>query len=189
MQKSNQTESTEKTKKPLIVWPRTVLIVAGAIFIFGLGYGLGDGRISVNGVKTNQANQSLSNGLDYSSVDEVYKILKNNFDGELTSEQLLSGMKSGLASATEDPYTEFFTAEEAKEFEGDLNGSFEGIGAELGKDKDTITVIAPLDGYPAQKAGLRPKDAIIKIDGESVIDLSISEAVKKSVDRRVVKLL
>ena len=159
-------------------WKDTLILVAGAVLIFGLGYGIGEGNISFGGVKTNPANEALG-GLDYNSLDETYNILKRNFDGELTSEQLLDGMKRGMANATKDPYTEFFTADEAKEFEGDLKGSFEGIGAELGKDKNTIIVISPIEGYPAQKAGLRPKDAIIKINGESAVDLSISEAVKK----------
>ncbi len=179
MQSTEEPVKNVSKIKKYVQWPRTFLIVGGAVLIFGLGYGLGDGRISLNGISPNQANQNLPTSLDYSSVEEVYKALKRNFDGELTNEQLLEGMKRGLAESTGDPYTEFFNPEEAEEFQGDLDGSFEGIGAELGKEENSIIVISPIDGYPAQKAGLKPKDVILKIDGEPATDISISEAVKK----------
>ena len=65
------------------------------------------------------------------------------------------------------------------QFYSDLNGSFEGIGAELGNEGDLVIVVAPLKGFPAEAAGLRPQDAIIEIDGEDSIGISVEEAVTK----------
>jgi carboxyl-terminal processing protease len=67
----------------------------------------------------------------------------------------------------------------ADEFEEDLTGTFEGIGAEIGIKNDILTVIAPLDGMPAQKAGLLAGDKIYAIDGEITADLTVDEAVSK----------
>jgi len=69
--------------------------------------------------------------------------------------------------------------DETKEFTDDLAGTFEGIGAEIGIRKDIPTVIAPLDGMPAQKAGLRAGDKIYAVDSEPTIGLSLNEIIKK----------
>jgi carboxyl-terminal processing protease len=89
-------------------------------------------------------------------------------------------MKEGMAKATGDPYTEYFTAKKAKDFEGQINNSFSGIGAELGKDKDdNLIIVSPIGGFPADKAGLKPQDIITTINGESSSNLSIDDAVGK----------
>jgi carboxyl-terminal processing protease len=122
----------------------------------------------------------LPSQLDYSSVNAVYQALKSNYDGQLTETQLLNGLKHGLANATNDPYTEYFTAQEAKAFNSELNNSFSGIGAELSKDSDgNLEVIAPISGSPADKAGLKAKDIIASINGQSTTGISVDDAVNK----------
>ncbi len=76
-----------------------------------------------------------------------------------------------------DPYTDFFEPKQAKIFEQDLAGSFEGIGVEVGIKKDQLTVISPLKGTPGEKAGLKSGDQIIKINGKSTFNISIDEAI------------
>lgn len=153
---------------------RVVLIIG--IFVFGVA--VGQGRIDFN--RTSTSNSHLPNRLDYTSTNQVYQALKANFDGKLTQEQLENGLKHGLAESTKDPYTVFFTANEAKEFNDELNNSFSGIGAQLGLDKDgNLEVIAPIDGLPADKAGLKAKDLIVTINGESTSGMSIDDAVGK----------
>jgi carboxyl-terminal processing protease len=105
--------------------------------------------------------------------------LRAKYDGQLTVQQLQDGLKKGLVAASGDPYTEYMPPKEAKEFDEQLSGSFEGIGAELGKDKDSVIIISPISGTPADKAGLRPKDAIIAIDGKDATGLSVEEARDK----------
>jgi carboxyl-terminal processing protease len=86
-------------------------------------------------------------------------------------------MKNGLAQATGDPYTEYLNKEQAQDFRNDLNGTFSGIGAELGKEGDNIIVVSPIAGYPAAKAGLQAKDIIVSIDDKPAAVMTLSEAV------------
>lgn len=153
-------------------WIISLLIV----FVFGIS--VGNGSIVIGGAATQNGN--LPGTLDYSSVNQLYQAIKTNYDGKLNEQQLLDGMKTGLAEATGDPYTEYFNAKDAKDFNNQLQGSFTGIGAELGQDADkNLVVIAPIDGFPAAKAGLRAQDVIAKIDGKSTAGMSIDDAVKK----------
>ncbi|HEY1835454.1 MAG TPA: S41 family peptidase [Candidatus Saccharimonadales bacterium] len=148
-----------------------------ALVIFALGISVGDGRISFG---TSRLNSSLPSSLNFSSVNQVYQALKDNYNGKLTTSQLLDGLKEGLAQSTADPYTEYFTASEAKQFNDELNNSFSGIGAELGADSSgNIEIIAPIDGSPAAKAGIKPKDVIATINGASTSGLSPDTAVNK----------
>ena len=120
----------------------------------------------------------MPTNLDYSSVNDLYKLLKGNFDGHLSTDQLQDGLKAGLVNAAGDPFTEYMTAKQAKSFNDELDGAFTGIGAELGQDSNkNIQVIAPLAGFPAQKAGLMPKDIIAAIDGKSTAGMTVSQAV------------
>lgn len=89
------------------------------------------------------------------------------------------GAIRGMIASLDDPYSGFMDPKEAEDFDQDMEGSFEGIGAELGMKEEILTVIAPIEGMPAQKAGLRAGDKIIKINGELAADHSIEEAVRK----------
>jgi carboxyl-terminal processing protease len=163
-----------------IVKNRYARIIAGvvvAVVIFGLGVSVGDGRIEVN---SGSMDGNLPNTLNYSSVNQVYQLLKQKYDGTLTETQLLNGMKAGLAQSTNDPYTEYFTAQEAQQFSQQLNNQFSGIGAELGADSSgDVEIIAPIAGTPAASAGLQPKDVITTINGASAAGLSPDAAVNK----------
>lgn len=167
-------------KKSRKVIKRYILPVLAGLIIFSLGLAIGNGSIRIRGYSPNAANSNLPGSLDYSSVDTIYRALKDNYDGKLDETKLLDGIKSGLVAASGDPYTDYFNSDEAKEFYGELEGTFEGIGAELGKDENkNIIIIAPISGYPAEKAGLKPKDIIAEINGKGIYDTSISDAVKQ----------
>lgn len=83
----------------------------------------------------------------------------------------------GLVKSLGDPYSDLFTPAQGKILEGDLSGGFCGVGMEIGERKGLITVIAPLDGTPAQKAGLKAGDTILKINDEDATALRVEEAV------------
>ncbi|PIS22880.1 peptidase S41 [candidate division WWE3 bacterium CG08_land_8_20_14_0_20_40_13] len=118
------------------------------------------------------------------SFDELWKVLdilnSKYFLRPLDGKKMLYGAIQGMTESLGDPYTSFLSPKENSDFASSLNGEYEGIGCELGKDdQGIIIVVSPLDGSPAQYAGLKPKDKIIKINGESALDFSLSEAVSK----------
>lgn len=103
---------------------------------------------------------------------------KYPFEEKPTAEELILGATEGLARAYNDPYTVFFNPEEAKVFEQDISGEFSGVGMEVGMEDGFITVIAPLKDSPAERAGVRPGDQVIQIDGRLTLDLSLDQAVE-----------
>jgi carboxyl-terminal processing protease len=151
-------------------------VVLAVVFILGVSFGNGSLSLRHN----NSVSGKLPAKLDYTSVDQVYATLKDNYDGKLTETQLEDGLKHGLAESTKDPYTVYFTAKEAKAFNDELNNSFAGIGAQLGKDADgNIEIISPISGLPADRAGLKAQDLVASIDGTSTSGMSVDEAVNK----------
>lgn len=168
-------------KKSLKRWgyKKPLALAAVLVIVFFGGYGLGNGRFSFSSSAV-PANSSLPNQLNYSSVNAVYQQLKEHYDGKLTVAQLLNGLKHGLAEATGDPHTEYFTAAETKEFNSELNNQFSGIGAELGKDSSgDLQIISPIAGMPAAKAGIQAGDLIASVNGNSTSGWSIDEASSK----------
>lgn len=153
-----------------------IIILAGVLL---LGIGIGNGTITWGDGRYRQSIQRTDGNLSYNSVDEVYETLKDGYDGQLDTKKLEDGLKEGLVKAAGDPYTEYLTEEENKEFNEQLSGTFEGIGAELGKDGESIVIISPIAGFPAEKAGLKAKDIVSKINDETAFDISTTEAVKK----------
>ena len=127
---------------------------------------------------TTVANQDDS--FDVNLYSEVWNELKQNYvdKAKIKDKDLFYGSLKGLAASLGDPYTVFMDPKTAKEFSNDLAGTFEGIGAEVGMRNDIITVIAPLDGMPAQKAGVRSGDKIYAIDGKTTVGLTVDQAVK-----------
>ena len=98
---------------------------------------------------------------------------------DIDPEKLFYGAISGMVAALGDPYTVFLPPEAQKASQEDLNGSFEGVGIQLGFNKDKrLVVIAPLDGTPAQKAGIEPEDIIVKIGDKDTLGISLPEAVR-----------
>ena len=115
----------------------------------------------------------------YSDLFGLRSMLFAKFDGEIDDNKLLEGAMKGMAAALDDPYTVYMTKEEYENFIEDSHGSFYGIGAQLGVRDDSITVIAPIEGSPAEKAGLRTGDKILQVDDYVVTDLNTDEVVSR----------
>ncbi len=117
---------------------------------------------------------------DFSPFWQTWNAIHNNFvDAKaLDNQALIYGAANGLVESLGDPYSVFFTPKEAKTFEEDLSGSFEGVGMEVGIKDKTLTVISPLTGTPADKAGLLPGDKITSIDEKSTQNLSLEKCVQ-----------
>ncbi len=122
----------------------------------------------------------LPSALDAARVREVWDALHERFAGALDDADLATGALRGIAAGSGDPYTSYADAEESKQFEDDLSGSFTGVGIEIGLRRGAITVIAPLRGSPAERAGIRARDIIVNINGEEINNhLTLTEVVSK----------
>jgi carboxyl-terminal processing protease len=153
---------------PLVLFPSVAVI---AIIAFYAGDTL-SGTVPIPFLKS-------THSIDFSSLNSVYGLMQRNFDGKISDQSALDGAKAGLVSAGGDPYTVYLTAKEAKALSDDLTGKLSGIGAEIGLKKNVLTVIAPIDGTPAAKAGLRARDSIARINGEDTSGMSVDTAVNK----------
>ncbi len=111
---------------------------------------------------------------DWSELNEVYSELSSYYDGEINKQELIEGAKKGMTEALGDPYTTYYTAKEAVEFNKNLHGDVgAGIGVEMAKREDYIRVVRTLPDNPARKAGILAGDIIYKVDGEEVWDKDI----------------
>ncbi|MBP9852580.1 S41 family peptidase [Candidatus Saccharibacteria bacterium] len=155
------------------------IVVGVAAFMLGLA--MGQGKLQLTGQNFGRTtNTNLPGGINYSSVNELYNALRENYDGTIKEADVLNGLKHGLAASPKDPYTEYFSGEEAKEFQNNLQGTISGIGAKLELDKDgNVSVVAPITGSPAEAAGIRAKDIIGSVDGKSTAGMSTQQAVLK----------
>jgi carboxyl-terminal processing protease len=172
----------EQVKHAKAKWPLRKIgaCLIAVILVFSSGVAVGKGSLHPKTLDANGKEMNLPSALDYSSVNKVYDLIKTNYDGKLDRTKLENGLKEGLVAATGDPYTNYFSPQEAKEFNEELSGSFTGIGAELGTDNDNqILIISPLSGYPAEQAGLQAKDVIAAVDKQSTSGLSVDSVVKK----------
>lgn len=170
------TALSPRRKLPGAVW---FFVAAGLFAVYGLGVAVGQGRVSFSNVPR-PARDSSAAVLDYTSVNQVYRALRDNYDGKLDNETILSGLKHGLARSVGDPYTEYFSQKESEDFSNDLQGTITGIGAKLDLDTDSnVVIVAPLEGSPSEAAGVRAKDLIVSIDGTPTAGMSASEAVVK----------
>jgi carboxyl-terminal processing protease len=116
---------------------------------------------------------------DFSLFWEAYSKLKENYIGKIDGQKLLYGAIYGAYASVDDPYTVFLDPEVSKDFQNELSGELEGIGIKIGMLNGYPAVIAPLDGSPAQKSGLKPKDKIFKINDVDTKDLPLDEVVSK----------
>lgn len=119
--------------------------------------------------------------INFSLFWRTWDLVKEKYVGakELDGRKMMYGAIQGMLAATGDNYTTFFDPEQSKAFNDEIRGSFEGIGAEIGLKKGILTIIAPLENSPAQKAGLRAGDKILKIAGEETLNMGVDAAVEK----------
>lgn len=154
------------------------IIVAVVTLVVGLFIGLNwhnfsSGFLPYLGIRTTETN-------DWSALDEVYNTLVGNYDGSIDKATLIEGAKKGMVAAVGDIYTEYMTAEEAKEYEALLHGDVgAGIGIEMGLRDGYVRVIRTLPDNPAGKAGVKAGDIIYKVDGEEVYNESTDKIASK----------
>ncbi len=165
------------TKKARTVKLSSVILIGVIVLVFGFIAGMRANDLLI--AFGNSQNKDTPSQLNFASVQQVYDQLRQKYDGKLDAQKLIDGAKKGMVEATGDPYTVYFTDSEAKQFFGDLEGKFSGIGAELDKRNNQLVISSTLDDSPARKAGLQPGDGIAKVNDEDASTWSIEQAVSK----------
>lgn len=162
-------------KRQQLSWFLTLVIVAIVSFMAGArSDALFANVASVFGVRT--SNKTI----DLSSVQKTYQELVANYDGKLDTQKLIYGANRGLVEAAGDPHTAYMDPDETKEFDKSLSGQIGGgIGAEIGLRNNKPTIIKPLENSPAQKAGIKAGEAIVKVNDEASSDWSVEKVVSK----------
>ena len=118
--------------------------------------------------------------IDLSSVQETYQQLAANYDGKLDTQKLIYGASRGLVAAVGDKHTSYMDPKESEEFKKSLSGNIGGgIGAEIGLRNNKPTIIKPLNDSPAQKAGIKAGEVIMKVNGEEAADWGVDKVVDK----------
>lgn len=137
----------------------------------------------VNNVKTgdsdSKASEELSMGEVLEKFGKAYRIINESYVEEPDDGKLLEGAIQGMLQTLDDPYSVYMDQDTAQQFMDSLDSHFQGIGAEVSMTNGRVTIVAPFRDSPAEKAGLRPNDQILKIDGEDTEGLSLHEAVLK----------
>ena len=172
-------------------WGRTIpfiiisILLLGGVFYAGFAIG-GANRPAVERVTELTGKESppgIPVTTDFSPFWSAWNVLNVKYVPATTTkvasdEEKVWGAIAGLAASLKDPYTVFMPPEEAKMFESEIAGNFEGVGMEIGIKDEVLTVVAPLKGTPAEQAGVLPGDKILKINNEVSTNMKVEQAVK-----------
>jgi len=145
-----------------------IIIILG---VFGLGVWFGRSQVSCQ--------ICAPADVDFSLFWETWQTIKEKYvdKAKLDTQEMIYGAISGMVKSLNDPYTIFLKPEDTKRFIEDVKGSFEGVGMEVDVRNGQLQVVAPLEGTPAQKAGIKPGDIIMKVNGTTTAEMSVDEAV------------
>lgn len=161
-----------------------VILLAVGIVVSGVSYRLGQknyslSRTSNNTIILNETPQGTT--VDFAIFWDVWnKLFRYYIDSAgLDMKKMLDGAITGMVGAVGDPYTSYFPPKENQDFKDDLGGAFEGVGMQLGLKDGHIIVVAPLKGMPAEKAGVRAGDWIVKVNNEDTSSWTVATAVTK----------
>jgi len=166
---------------------KVIIFLIIFILLFGSAFGGGYFFGKISSGKINfvfnpdlYKEKPLTQLFNSSIFKQVYEIISNDYvdKQKIEDKKLYYGALKGFVDGVDDPYSVFFDPEETTEFDEQISGEFEGIGAQIGQKEDIITVIAPLPNSPAEKAGLRSGDKIYSVNDQDIIGLSVDETIK-----------
>ena len=132
---------------------------------------------SANGNFVHGASPNRTNGVN--KIETAIKLVEKNYVEEVDQNKLIDGAIQGMMSALGDPFSSYMGQETAQHFSEQIEGSFTGIGAEVSMENGNVTVVSPIKGSPAERAGIKPKDILLSVNGVSFEGLSLNEAVAK----------
>ncbi|WHY66328.1 S41 family peptidase [Neobacillus sp. SuZ13] len=139
----------------------------------------GSNKLELVKPSDNKGFSSAENAVDLEKVENAYDLILSRYVEKVDQDKLVEGAIQGMLSVLKDPYSVYMDKETAKQFTQTLESSFEGIGAEVGMVDGKIVIVSPFKGSPAEKAGIKPNDQILKVDGKSVEGLDLNKATLK----------
>ncbi|HEX7057260.1 MAG TPA: S41 family peptidase [Bacilli bacterium] len=140
--------------------------------------GYADSPLPSHAAKNGPADDGLSEA-ELKKIDTAYRLIAEKYYLPVDREKVVDGAIHGMLSALDDPYSAYMNKEEAKRYEENVDAYFTGIGAEVMLENGNVTVVSPIKGSPAEKAGIQAKDVIISVNGEKLEGLKLSDAVAK----------
>lgn len=159
--------------------------LAGVLLVCGIGMGVSIIKMIANGTIYSELlsinGGSVLNRETSKKIDDIYRIINNTYMDEYTKDSIREGMYKGMLESLDDPYSVYYTKEEYEELMEDSSGVFEGIGAYLQQDPDTmvITIVRPIKHSPAEEAGLHRDDILVEVDGEDITGQDLNLVVSK----------
>ncbi|MEH7416693.1 S41 family peptidase [Neobacillus drentensis] len=114
---------------------------------------------------------------EFNKLYEAFDTIKDGYYKDVDQKKLINGAIDGMVQSLDDPYSDYMSNEEAKSFHNSISSSFEGIGAEIQEKDGHIVIVSPIKGSPAEKAGLKPNDMVISVNGKSLQGMNSTEAV------------
>lgn len=121
----------------------------------------------------------LNNSSQISKVSQAFSLIKQHYLEEIDDNVLIEGAIQGMLETLDDPYSTYMDEEAMERFNEQIESSFQGIGAEVSMVDGKVTIIAPIKDSPAEKAGLRPNDQVLRVDDEDLEGLDLNKAVEK----------
>ncbi len=158
----------------------TLAVLVVSLVFLGVGYYLGASKASVGGsYQLVNKEQGQPEELDFSVFWQVWDQVHQRYvnPNEIDDKELVRGAIEGMVGALDDPYSAFMPPNQSEIFSQDLDGSFGGVGIMIELVDGNLTVTSPLEGSPAEEAGLVAEDIIVKIDGQLVEEMSFDEMV------------
>ncbi len=171
----------EKISPSILIFVITLMV---AVFYVGFAAGAmvesnTNGQVSIGDLVNRDNRDFYSEDVDFNLFWQVWDVVKESYlEQPVPDLDLFYGSLHGMVEGLNDPYSVFFDPEETEEFNQDLDGTFFGIGAEIGMRDDVVVVEAPLPNSPASQAGVLAGDIILAVDGEDTFGWSVYDAVQ-----------
>lgn len=167
------------SKSAIIGAMLVVIFIVSNLGFFYLGNRFAFSGVSLKGLKPEVAKDinDIEDTKKYDLFFQVRNTLLSKYDGEIDDDMLMEAAIKGMTASLKDPYTIFMNSEEYKAFVEQSEGHFVGIGAQIGIKNDKVTIVSPIEGSPADKAGLKAGDIVLKVDDNPIIEINVEKTI------------